>query len=354
MDSKIIIVIASILIIVLIVVILLTTFPIDLSDFITQIAVGLILGIISLGVCGFKDYFVRKSKSDFRDSDSDDMFLPNYRDRYHEDLKQLIQTVENEIPKTFTRTFFDGLRILHLKEKRLVLQHFYTDENYFHKYFKLYSTYRNFVGFDNDIERDKKKLLDKIDQLQTFLEKSSSKYSKFDMWFDKAKLEEALCLPKSVSELTFICFHTYPNFHKSIPHRLELSKEDRSGESLFKVNHLVIGGTMSNDDFYKISSEITKQLHFISDACGHLDAGRAAVDEWLSHAYSQQVIMAIEPMKRGESIIGVCDGCIEYFNLNQKKKLQKILDKFNDDWSNSEEVTWVAEKEKTSFFSKDH
>ena len=173
------------------------------------------------------------------------------------------------------------------------------------------------------------------------------------MWFDKKKLEEILCLPESINELKFMYFR-YPDFHKSIPFRLELTREIGNNEILFVINKSVIGGTKSEDHFYKISSYIQTQLREIIDDCRHLQAGRATVDEWLSHAYTQQVEMAIEPMKRGESIIGVCDGCIEYFSPKQKKTLQKLLNMFNDDWDNSEEVNWTGEEKKSNFFSNIH
>lgn len=330
---------------------LLTTQPIILADFITQLSVGLIFTAITIGVWGFRDDLEKFfGKSENKESIDDFVLLTNYRERYHEDLKKLIQSVENKIPDTHTKTFFEALRISHPKEKRLVLQHFYVDENYFHKHFKLYTLYRRFVGFDNDIGRDKKELIEKISHFEEFLEKSCQKYHKSNMWFNKKKLEETLCLPKSIIELGFMYF-LYPDFHKSIPLRLELIKKVENNERLFVINNNVIGGIKSDEHFHEITSSIQTQLRMIIDNCRYLEAGRAAVDEFLAQAYTQQVEMAIEPMKRGESMIGVCDGCIDYFSPNQKKKLQKFLNLFNDNWDNSEEATWTGKEKKSTFFS---
>lgn len=325
---------------------------VKMEDFTTQTAVIVFALILSVGYWTFKPSIDRKRgiRSEITDSQSD--YSP-FRDKetktaYHSKLKELMQLVENNVSETYTKTIFESLWNLQPKHKRLILQHLYTDEKYFHKHFQLYSIYRRFVGFANDIELDKQSLVDDIDKLVEFLKKTSMKHGKNKTWFDIKKIEEVLCLPISITHLT-INHRSYPNFEEKIPHSLYISRKWENEKSvLFEVGDIIIGGTDSDDHFYEVSDKIQEYLYKITQYPNHLKASYQTVVKWLAPAYSQVFDTAIEPMRRGESIIGVCESCIEDFEKSERKKLKKTLNEFNNDWNNSEEYNWSEKKSKFS------
>lgn len=311
--------------------------------------IPILMGTVALGVILI---IIELKKPDETNTQSD--YSP-FRDKetktaYHSKLKELMQLIETNVSETYTKTIFESLWNLHPKHKRLILQHLYTDEKYFHKQFKLYSLYRRFVGFANDIERDKQSLVDDLDELENFLNQISVKHGKKKTWFDIEKLQAVLRLPVSILHLS-INHRSYSNFEANIPHSLDVSRKwEAENRVLFEVNNIVIGGTDSDDHFYEIVDKIQKRLDKITKYPNHITSAYRAVTNWLAPAYHQVFDTAIEPMRRGESIIGVCDGCVEDFQMSERRKLKKILNEFNGDWDNSEEHNW---SEKKSNFSLD-
>jgi len=327
---------------------------VKMEDFTTQTAVIVFALILSVGYWTFKPNIdkIRGIKSELDNSQPD--YSP-FRDKetkiaYHNKLKELMHLVESNVSETYTKTIFESLWNLPPKNKRLILQHLYTDEKYFHKHFMLYSLYRRFVGFANDIERDKQSLVDELNELEKFLQKTSMKYGKEKTWFDIEKLQEILCLPVSILYL-HINHRSYPNFEAKIPHGLGVSRKwEAENRVLFEVGKIVLGGTDSDEHFFEIVDKIQKRLDKITEYPNHFTAAYETVTKWLAPAYHQVFDTAIEPMRRGESIIGVCESCIEDFQMSERKKLKKILNEFNSDWNNSEEYNW---SEKKSNFSLD-
>jgi hypothetical protein len=286
------------------------------------------------------------------EKESNSSLLPEYREAYHKDLRDLFQLIEDNIPKTYTKTHFDSLMLLPFEQKRLILQHFFTDEKRFHSHYELYSSYRKYVGHINAIIHDKKKLFHDINDFSKILTKFNDKYKKSKTKFEREKLEAALNFP----EFTLgsdIGYYSNQHFYQKIPYNLEIAIEQSDKNKIFFViNKVRIGETESLDDFYKICDKLRDRIRMISDSSREIETDYKVVDDWFSRYYSNFLIIALEPMKRGNSIIGACEGCIEYFGHNEKHKLQKLLKKFNSNWSNSIETSWRIKKPLRKSFSQ--
>lgn len=104
---------------------------------------------------------------------------------------------------------------------------------------------------------------------------------------------------------------------------------------------MVVGGTNSDDDFYKIDEKLDKRLRKITDSAREMSIDLRVTENDFSHWFSRYFDMAITPMKiKGESVLGTCEACIDFFINSEKGNLKKLLDRFDSSWDNSLERTW--------------
>lgn len=324
---------------------LLEAYTTEIIPHFTYLDLGLVItGIIGAVVWIIKSRKVEKTETNF--------IRTEYRDKYQNDLNELFQLIIDNVKNTFTKTYYESIMTLPFKEKRLVLQHLFTDEQRFHPHYKLYSTYRKFIGSENAIEDDKVVLIDSIFELKNFLFKTGIKYKKSKTWFKPEKIVDILQIPKDVLQME-IAHYSYPNFYEKIPYSIPIERHmETKNEILFKVKENIFGGTISNTHSYKIIDKLQPRFTKITKMAWDIRVARNTMDDAFSQMYSGLFETALEPMKRGKPIVGVCESCIEYFNPIEKQKLQKLLDKFNKNWDGVSERQWRNKKSFQKLFSQ--
>lgn len=312
---------------------------IELSIIFEALVYGLVAGTFTT----FAIVIIGRYKNRIKNEENS-VLLSEYREKYQKDLNELFHLVIDNAENTLTKTYYEAIMVLPFKEKRLFLQHLYTDEKLFHKHYKLYSTYRKFVGSENAIDDDKRILVDEIFELNDFLIKIGNKYKKSKTWFTTEKIANILHLPDDLLHMK-IAHYSYPNFYEKIPNRLTLERYGETKEEiLFKIGKEVLGGTNSNDHFYKIADKLQPRLTRIAKLSWDIGTAHRTMDKAFSQMYSGLFETALEPMKRGNPIVGACESCIEYFNYNEKQKLKKLLDIFNRNWDGVSEIQWRNKK----------
>lgn len=310
---------------------------VDISQFITQVAVGLFLLGIGIGYWTFKPEIEKHLGKDSGKTIEKVIIMESLadkqkdREKYANHLRDdTLSIIKLGIGNVNEPEYSEAIRSVN-KNKKMILQHMYTYENVGISS-PLYTRYKQIHSIDNRFKNSSFKVNELIYKLRAdFLEIHLNKQLETMVEIDYDKLLNVLGFPQNVDLYSdsFDLNLVQPIYESNISEAHFYIKGDNGdGQYHIKYNNITVARCKSKKLSEKSLQLILKHSSNIVKLTSEIKMQKN-MNEGLKHAFNEMFTHVSNSLEHGEPNLGVCDACIEFFPYELKDKYQKYLAHFN-------------------------
>lgn len=241
--------------------------------------------------------------------------------------RDIVKTIENTISDK-QPSYVIALEDLPLEKKEIIKAHFFTAEKFSKQYKGLSSNFNKILDIEKEFRVKAWKVLQFLKENQSNMykiaEKNYSKNAKFDVVnFNKAlgiKFDFELIRPEIITKVQRLLL--VPN--------IDFSKEEQKSILLFnKIQIASADEHWACVKFYDyLIKEMPKLKKLVDEA--HFSVNYKMQGE--AFEYSQLIKNNFQAIKIGIPKIGVCKSCLDYFPTKDRKKMNKYLNQFYNEY----------------------
>jgi len=310
---------------------------VNLSDFITQLAVGILLALIVVGYWGFKpriDALIARREIDSQ-------ILNEYKQKYHVHVKELFNVVIQNLDQPNSTNYFGAIRKIH-NEKKLLFEHFCTTTLVHHEYSNLYVWYKTILTSHNDLEEESKALYSLIKGCESEIEAFGFERPPSENWIQIMDFEDAVGI--RVPSLQDVLKSVARPISGHIQYDFDIIYDNSVAEWRIGSENNQFGGSKSHKKINQLSNCIKKYGEEIAKKSSNISSTETLLKRTVEPAFNREFNDLYQTIKHGEPKVGACDSCIEWFGGKEQAKLKNILDNMHKDHEFLEESLWTTKE----------
>jgi hypothetical protein len=303
------------------------------------------IGVISVIILASSGIWHRKQetkKPTMSETDQSSFpILSEYREKYHDHIEDLFKEVKKNLsPVIKPPDYFTALQKTKEK-KRMILQHLYTLDSLSDMYSNMFTMYKISIATFNEAEKNKKQILRDVEDFDEKLDSYDFGHHEGEC-IDIVDFKKAVGIKRNDSTEDFFKNKLLYEFPSSINCNFYI-RPDNDEFKLGFAGHWFARSKNKikleefKDFIYKNGYDIMQEVSSIHSKIGTVYKVGVPI-------FNQEFKEHDEALE-GEPILGACTTCLKpWFNNENIKKYQPLLDQFNSIPSNYYEELWSNDK----------
>lgn len=250
------------------------------------------------------------------------------------DLFGFAESVRSSSYPQYMETIYD---LENSGQKKMILQHFFTHYRNSDTRQRLYDLYQKAITMHNKLESNRDELLNNFFKYPGFQKFGISEYPSDD-WIKVDDFKRAVGIEASDLYQNHFRF-SYSGFY-NIFDDFSIEWDGGKKEWVLGYSTYKLVGSKSKEKLEKFLDYIKKYNVELRNKAEKLNDTLYPLYVEVRPIFDSQFTEIYEPSRNGNPMLGVCDGCIEYFVGTEKNKYEKILANFNSKTENWDVSLW--------------
>lgn len=224
-------------------------------------------------------------------------------------------------------------------QKKMILQHFFTHYRNPDTQPRLYDLYRKVIVAHNQLKPKREEIIDFLRKYPDFKKFGLSEPNSDD-WqrcYDFHKTIGIYAHDLYENNLSSNYSSDFLNLYDDFP----IEWDDNKKEWIIRDSTHEVVSSKSKEKLEEFLAYVKKHNAELREKADKINDNFYPRYKEIRIVFGKQFTEIYEPSRNGNPVMGVCDGCIEYFNGMDKSKYRKILANFNSKNENWDISLWL-------------